>query len=240
MRRKSSASARARLIGLTSLASAFSLATTPISSRPGRTVHAPRQGDAGHPYDGHNFQVTVIPEIETRQIGANLSRIVADRGYRGHNAPPDRAFKVYIFWLKTPPHRDDQTRISPPLGGRTGHRTLAKAEHRMGRNPSRRVQRRRSQRRPRRSRLQLPPAPRMAGRLLARLRHGHPRRRSRRSDPLARLSLEVHQKAPPLQTPRSSRATNSRSSPTIETLRARQATHRPLEGRPPRDRGRSL
>jgi transposase, IS5 family len=29
----------------------------------------------------------VIPEIET-QIGASLARIVADRGYRGHNAPP--------------------------------------------------------------------------------------------------------------------------------------------------------
>ena len=37
----------------------------------------------------------MIPEIET-QIGANLSRIVPDRGYRGHNAPPDRAFKIYI------------------------------------------------------------------------------------------------------------------------------------------------
>jgi IS5 family transposase len=29
-------------------------------------------------------------------IGANLSRIVADRGYRGHNAPPEHKFKVYI------------------------------------------------------------------------------------------------------------------------------------------------
>jgi IS5 family transposase len=38
---------------------------------------------------------TVIPEIET-QIGASLARIVADRGYRGHNAPPDHKFKVYI------------------------------------------------------------------------------------------------------------------------------------------------
>jgi transposase, IS5 family len=37
----------------------------------------------------------VIPEIET-QIGANLARIAADRGYRGHNAPPDHKLKVYI------------------------------------------------------------------------------------------------------------------------------------------------
>jgi IS5 family transposase len=37
----------------------------------------------------------VIPEIET-QIGASLARIVAGRGYRGHNAPPGHKFKVYI------------------------------------------------------------------------------------------------------------------------------------------------
>ncbi len=37
----------------------------------------------------------MIPEIEA-QIGANLARILADRGYRGHNAPPDHRFKVYI------------------------------------------------------------------------------------------------------------------------------------------------
>jgi IS5 family transposase len=48
----------------------------------------------GNPYDGHTL-ATVIPEIET-QIGANLTRIVADRGYRCHNAPPDHKFKVYI------------------------------------------------------------------------------------------------------------------------------------------------
>jgi IS5 family transposase len=40
----------------------------------------------GNPYDGHTLE-TVIPEIETH-VGANLSRIVADRGYRGHNARP--------------------------------------------------------------------------------------------------------------------------------------------------------
>ena len=30
------------------------------------------------------------------QIGVSLTRIVADRGYRGHNAPPDHKFRVYI------------------------------------------------------------------------------------------------------------------------------------------------
>lgn len=42
---------------------------------------------------------TVIPEMEA-QIGASLSRIVVGRGYRGHNAPPDCKFKVYISGLQ--------------------------------------------------------------------------------------------------------------------------------------------
>ena len=75
---------------------------------------------------------TVIPEIET-QIGATLARIVADRGYRGHNAPPDHKFKVYISGQR---RRVTET-IKRELRRRSavepviGH---AKAEHRMGRN----------------------------------------------------------------------------------------------------------
>ena len=42
--------------------------------------------------DGHTL-ATVLPEIEA-QIGAPASRVLADRGYRGHNAPPDMRFKV--------------------------------------------------------------------------------------------------------------------------------------------------
>jgi hypothetical protein len=48
----------------------------------------------GNPYDGHTL-ATVLPEIEA-QIGAPLTRVVADRGYRRHNAPPDLKFKVYV------------------------------------------------------------------------------------------------------------------------------------------------
>ncbi len=75
---------------------------------------------------------TVVPEIEA-QIGASLTRIVADRGYRGHNAPPDHKFKVYISGQRrrvTEPIRRDMRRRSAgePV---IGH---AKAEHRMGRN----------------------------------------------------------------------------------------------------------
>ena len=85
----------------------------------------------GNPYDGHTL-ATVIPEIET-QIGASLARIVADRGYRGHNAPPDHKFKVYISGQR---RRVTET-IKRELRRRSavepviGH---AKAEHRMGRN----------------------------------------------------------------------------------------------------------
>ena len=34
------------------------------------------------------------------QIGASLARIVADRGYRGHSAPPEHKIKVYISGQK--------------------------------------------------------------------------------------------------------------------------------------------
>ena len=63
-----------------------SLATTLHRSRGGQFI-AHAKALPGNPYDGHTLK-TVIPEIET-QIGANLTRIVVDRGYRDHNAPPD-------------------------------------------------------------------------------------------------------------------------------------------------------
>src|SRR6185437_1324209 len=85
----------------------------------------------GNPYDGHTLE-TVIPQIET-QIGASLARIVADRGYRGHNAPPDHKIKVYV----SGPKRGVTEAIKRDLRRRSavdpviGH---AKGEHRMGRN----------------------------------------------------------------------------------------------------------
>src|ERR1700750_1804198 len=85
----------------------------------------------GVPNDGRTLGV-VLPEIEA-QIGAPLTRIVADRGYRGHNAPPDMRSKVYIAGQK----RRVTDAIKRELRRRSavepviGH---AKAEHRMGRN----------------------------------------------------------------------------------------------------------
>ena len=107
-----------------------SLATTLNRSKGGQFI-AHAKALPGNPYDGHTL-AAVIPEIET-QIGANLTRIVADRGYRGHNAPPEHKFKVYISGQR---RRVTET-IKRELRRRSavepviGH---AKSEHRMGRN----------------------------------------------------------------------------------------------------------
>jgi len=107
-----------------------SVATTLARSKGGQFI-AHVKALPGAPYDGHTL-VTVIPEIEA-QLGASLARIVADRGYRGHNAPPDHKMKVYISGqkrsvteaIKRDLHR--RSAVEPVIGH-------AKSEHRMGRN----------------------------------------------------------------------------------------------------------
>jgi IS5 family transposase len=70
-----------------------SVATTLDASKGGQSVtHV--KAMPGAPYGGHTLGV-VIPERET-QIGATIKRIVADRGYRGHNAPEEEKFRVFI------------------------------------------------------------------------------------------------------------------------------------------------
>ena len=107
-----------------------SVATTLNRSKGGQFI-AHVKALPGNPYDGHTLE-TVIPEIET-QIGASLARIVADRGYRGNNAPPDHKMKVYISGQKrglTEAIKRDLRRrsaVEPVIGH-------AKSEHRMGRN----------------------------------------------------------------------------------------------------------
>jgi transposase, IS5 family len=107
-----------------------SVATTLNPSKGGQFI-AHVKALPGNPYDGHTL-ATVIPEIET-QVGASLARIVADRGYRGHNTPPDHKMKVYISGQKrgvTEAIKRDLRRrsaVEPVIGH-------AKAEHRMGRN----------------------------------------------------------------------------------------------------------
>jgi len=69
-----------------------SLATTVAPSKGGQFIlHA--KALPGNPYDGHTLK-TVLPGIEA-MTGAALSRILADAGYKGHNAPEEHKFKVY-------------------------------------------------------------------------------------------------------------------------------------------------
>jgi transposase, IS5 family len=107
-----------------------SLATTLKRSKGGQFI-AHVKALPGNPYDGHTLS-TVIPEIET-QIGVGLERIVADKGHRGHDAPPEHKFKVYLAGQR----RGVTNAIKRDLRRRSavepviGH---AKNEHRMGRN----------------------------------------------------------------------------------------------------------
>src|SRR5580704_10797289 len=85
----------------------------------------------GKPYDGHTL-ATVIPEMEAL-IGNTIERVIADRGYRGHNAPPDYKFRVFIAGQKrrmTPKIKREMRRrsaVEPVIGH-------LKAGHRMDRN----------------------------------------------------------------------------------------------------------
>jgi transposase, IS5 family len=107
-----------------------SIATTLHHSRGGQFI-AHAKALPGNPYDGHTL-AAVIPEIEA-QIGVSLARIIADRGYRGHNAPPDHRFKVYISGQRrrVTEHIKRELRRRSAVEPVIGH---AKGEHRMGRN----------------------------------------------------------------------------------------------------------
>jgi IS5 family transposase len=66
-------------------------------------------------------------------VGNTLDRILADKGYRGHNAPPDHKFRVFISGQKrgVTPGIKRQLRRRSAIEPVIGH---LKAEHRMGRN----------------------------------------------------------------------------------------------------------
>jgi IS5 family transposase len=85
----------------------------------------------GNPYDGHTL-ATVIPNMEA-MVGNTLQRILTDKGYRGHNAPPDYKFRVFISGQKrgVTPAIKRQLRRRSAVEPVIGH---LKAEHRMGRN----------------------------------------------------------------------------------------------------------
>jgi IS5 family transposase len=85
----------------------------------------------GKPYDGHTL-ATVIPEMEAL-TGNTIERVITDKGYRGHNAPADYKFRVFITGQKrrmTPKIKREMRRrsaVEPVIGH-------LKAEHRMDRN----------------------------------------------------------------------------------------------------------
>lgn len=66
-------------------------------------------------------------------VGNTIQRAFVDKGYRGHNAPPDYKFRVFIAGQRrraTPKIKREMRRrsaVEPVIGH-------MKAEHRMGRN----------------------------------------------------------------------------------------------------------
>jgi transposase, IS5 family len=103
---------------------------TPLKRCRGGQFVAHVQALPGNPYDGHTL-ATVIPDLEAT-IGAELERIVTDTGYRGHHAPQEKRFKIYVAGQKrglTPTIKRAFRRaaVEPVIGH-------LKNEHRMGRN----------------------------------------------------------------------------------------------------------
>lgn len=107
-----------------------SVATPLYRSRGGQFV-AHIKALPGNPYDGHTL-ATILPAIE-EIIGVNLAKAVADAGYRGHNAPKDKMFKVHVAGYK----RGLTKAIKRALRRRAAIEPVIghlKNDHRMGRN----------------------------------------------------------------------------------------------------------
>jgi transposase, IS5 family len=108
----------------------ISVATTLAHAKGGQFV-AHVQALPGNPYDGHTLAM-VIPNMQA-MLGNTIERIYADKGYRGHNAPPEHRFRVFIAGQKRrmTPAIKRQLRRRSAVEPVIGH---LKAEHRMGRN----------------------------------------------------------------------------------------------------------
>jgi transposase, IS5 family len=83
----------------------------------------------GNPYDGHTL-AAVVPATET-QNRATLTRVIADKGYRSHNAPPGRRVVISGQKRGVTPAIARELRRRAAVEPAIGH---LKAEHRMGRN----------------------------------------------------------------------------------------------------------
>jgi transposase, IS5 family len=113
-----------------------SIATTLHRSKGGQfALHA--KALPGNPYDGHSL-AEIIPDIE-KTVGNGLERILADAGYKGHNAHLSHKFKVFTSGQKrrmTPAIKREMRRraaVEPVTLG-SSPRAHIKNEHRMDRN----------------------------------------------------------------------------------------------------------
>jgi transposase, IS5 family len=107
-----------------------SVATTLRRAKGGQfAIHA--KALPGNPYDGHTL-ATVIPDMEAL-VGNTITGAFVDKGYRGHNAPPDYKLRVFIAGQKrrVTPKIKRQMRRRSAVEPVIGH---LKSEHRMGRN----------------------------------------------------------------------------------------------------------
>ena len=110
---------------------------TPLNRCRGGQFVAHIRALPGNPYDGHTL-ATVIPALE-QTIGAQLERIIADAGYKGHHAPEEKRFRVYVAGQK----RGLSAAIKRALRRRAAVEPVIghlKGEHRMGRNHLARMQ----------------------------------------------------------------------------------------------------
>ncbi|MER9470633.1 hypothetical protein NKI82_33215 [Mesorhizobium sp. M0482] len=100
------------------------------------------QSGAGGRRDTYGFALSAQPgrsqgrpatNASSQLIEFNLSKIVADAGYRGHNAPKDKMFKVHVAGYRCGLTKTIKRATATPGRRRTGHGHL-KQDHRMGRN----------------------------------------------------------------------------------------------------------
>ncbi|MCK1352661.1 hypothetical protein IVB56_16565, partial [Bradyrhizobium sp. CW7] len=89
-----------------------------------------------NPYDDHTLQ-TVIPDME-KLVGNIIQQLLLDKGYHGHNAPPDYKFRVFKFRVFISGQKRDVTPlIKRTMRGRSAIEPVIshlKAEHRIERN----------------------------------------------------------------------------------------------------------
>ncbi|ESZ57342.1 hypothetical protein X727_32470 [Mesorhizobium sp. L103C119B0] len=103
-----------------------SLATTLQRSKGGQFA-LDAKALPGNPYDGHTL-AAIIPDME-KTIGSEIGHILADAGYRGHNAPDSNKFRVFTAGQKR--------RVTPAIKRQMRRRSAIepvghiKAEHRM-------------------------------------------------------------------------------------------------------------